>query len=66
MHEPKLSASSPLLLSVSVPFLFFKQVLEVANDLGLDPRNAAAIRERLVRQGVQNIKRVSVSDASSY
>lgn len=41
-------------------------MLEVANDLGLDPRNAAAVRERLVRQGVQNIKRVSVSDASSY
>jgi hypothetical protein len=42
------------------------QVVELQNDLGLNPKNAASIRERLVQQGFRNIKRVSVADAMEY
>jgi len=40
-----------------------QEVVECQDDLGLDTRDTMAIIEHLERQGVQNIKSVSVSDA---
>ena len=42
------------------------QVVTIPNDLGLNPKNAGQIRERLIKMGIGNIKRVSVEDAAKF